>query len=134
MNRDIEILKKCRGLRREIGILQRQIELDRISLYGAAIAYSDLPKAQGNPHSRDGRYAALCDKEDARLAKVNEYKECINEAERILSNVADSTERAVYRLCYIEGVPIWKISTQLYISERTIYRLKEKAESEERLR
>lgn len=134
MNPDIVKLKACRGLKAEIAQLNEQILRDRQRLYGTAVQYSDLPKAQGCPSGREAQFARLCDREDVRNESLRKYQALLKEAEAILGKVADSLHRQVYRLSYMEGLPAWKVGKQCYISESTVKRIRRNAEKEEELR
>lgn len=134
MNKDIELLRNCRGLRREIEHLNRQIERDRQALYGSSVQYDDLPKARGCPNGGDERYVQLCDKEDVRNQTLERYQSMLREAERVLLRVTDSLHRMIYRLSYLAGLPAWKVAREVHCSESTVKRIRYRAEKEESLK
>lgn len=128
INKDLETLKRCNSIKREIALLNKMIEEDREKLYGSIVVLDDQPKAKGSPYGKEYMLLSLIDKEDKRVEIIAEYQKMLDEAEELLKKVIDSTRRNVIRLCYIEQLPIWRVAELCFVSERTVSRIKKELE------
>ena len=129
-NRDIYLLKGCKGMLDEIRMLREKDDSERRALIGS-------PRFDGMPHGGGGsglddvleRAQAIHQK---RLQSIEAYEKQIAESERVLQRVENTTHRALIRALYVDQVPIWRAAQITHMSEATAKRIKAEYEKKER--
>lgn len=129
-NRDIYLLKGCKGMLDEIRMLREKDDSERRALIGS-------PRFDGMPHGGGGsglddvleRAQAIHQK---RLQSIEAYEKQIVECERVLQRVENTTHRALIRALYVDQVPIWRAAQITHMSEATAKRIKAEYEKKER--
>ena len=129
-NRDIYLLKGCKGMLDEIRMLREKDDSERRALIGS-------PRFDGMPHGGGGsglddvleRAQAIHQK---RLQSIEAYEKQIAECERVLQRVENTTHRALIRALYVDQVPIWRAAQITHMSEATAKRTKAEYEKKER--
>lgn len=128
-NRDIYLLKGCKGMLDEIRMLREKDDSERRALIGS-------PRFDGMPHGGGG--SGLDDVleraqsiHQTRLQSIEAYEKQIAECERVLQRVGNTTHRALIRALYVDQVPIWRAAQITHMSEATAKRIKAEYEKKE---
>ena len=124
---DLMLLEVRRQAAEGVRIRIRQLEADAVSL--SAVSYSTIP-TRGGGNRQEQRLCAMMAKKERLERERDNLISIVEYTEACLARLPDR-ERAVLSAFYLNrlsrGEAVRKLERELYVSEATVYRIRERA-------
>lgn len=130
MKRAVEDLQLMEQRKLAIGALNiriRRLEADMVSLTGAGGGKTPV---KGGGNRQEAKWCAWLDRKQKLEAEERGLRELVEHTEKCLQSLPDK-ERAVLSAFYLSNLSrteaVRKLEQELYVSEATVYRIRERA-------
>ena len=120
---------RMRALMDRIPSARRNVEKSWSRATKCTQSFSDVPVG-GSGDSGDMSYVRYVEAKESLNLILTELQQLRAEAEPLIDNLTDYTQRTVMKLRYIDGYDAGKIAVELHYSDRHIFRLLRAAEQE----